>query len=128
LGGGGVEVVAFGDTSGDHGEEVKRCGLDGESVRVADGDVRVAVGVGAVDRPSGLCLLDTTDPADHGRRRGGELCGAAGEVLAVTDGEQVGAELVDLIEQAGLGRGGQAEHGDDGGHPDGDAEGGHPGP
>ena len=92
------------------------------------GDVRGAVGVGAADRPGALHLLHAADPADHGRRRGGQLGGAAGEALAVADGEQVGAELVDLVEQAGLGGGGQAEHGDDGGHADGDTESGQPGP
>ena len=61
-------------------------------------------------------------------RGGGQLGGGAGEALAVADGEQVGAELVDLVEQAGLGGGGQAEHGDDGGDADRDTESGQPGP
>ena len=76
-----------------------------------------------------LCtLLHAADTADHARRGGGQLGGAAGEALAVADGEQVGAELVDLGQQAGLGGGGQAEHGDDRGHADGDTERGQPGP
>ena len=128
LGGGGVEVVALGDGGGDDREEVEAGGLDGQGVGVDRGDVGAAVGVGAADRPGALHLLHTADTADHGRRRGGQLGGAAGEALAVADGEQVGAELVDLGQQAGLGGGGQAEHGDDGGHADGDAESGQPGP
>ena len=92
------------------------------------GDVRVAVGVDATDRPGGLHLLNTADTADHGRRGSRQLDGVAGEALPVADGEQVGAELVDLVEQAGLGGGGQAEDGDDGSHADGDTESGQPGP
>jgi hypothetical protein len=103
LGGGRVEVVALGDAGGDHREEAEGCGLDGQGVGVTGGDVGVAVGVGAADRPGGLHLLDTADAADHGRRRGRQLRGAAGDALPVADGEQVGAELVDLVEQAGLG-------------------------
>jgi hypothetical protein len=53
---------------------------------------------------------------------------AAGEALPVADGEQVGAELVDLVEQTGLGGCGQAEDGDDGSHADGDTECGQPCP
>ena len=128
LGGGRVEVVALGDGGGEDREEVERCGLDGQAVGVDRGDVGGAVGVGAADRPGALHLLHTADAADHGRRRGRQLGGAAGEALAVADGEQVGAELVDLGQQAGLGGGGQAEHGDDGGHADGDTERGQPGP
>ena len=102
--------------------------MDGQAVGVDRGDVGGAVGVGAADRPGALHLLHTADTADHARRRGGQFGGAAGEALAVADGEQVGAELVDLGQQAGLGGGRQAEHGDDGGHADGDTESGQPGP
>jgi hypothetical protein len=44
--------------------------------------------------------------------------------LAVADCEQIGAELVDLVEQPRLRRGGEAQDGDNGGHANGDAEGG----
>ena len=103
LGGGRVQVMALGDAGGDDREEVERCGLDSQGVGFDGGDVGIAVGVGAADRPGGLHLLHPADPADHGRRRGGQLRGPAGEALAVADSEQVGAELVDLVEQAGLG-------------------------
>ena len=75
LGGGRVEVVALGDAGGDHREEVERCGLDGQGVGVDRGDVGVAVGVGAADRPGGLHLLHAGDPADHGWGGGGQLGG-----------------------------------------------------
>ncbi len=52
----------------------------------------------------------------------GQFGGGAGEALAVADGQQVGAELVDFVQQAGLGGRGQAEHGDDGCHADRDPE------
>ena len=51
----------------------------------------------------------------------------AGEGLAVCDDEQVGAEGGDLVQQAGRGGRGEAEDGHDGGHADGDAQGGEPG-
>ena len=54
--------------------------------------------------------------------REGSSAVCAGEGLAVGDGEQVGAEPVDLGEQPGLGGGGEAEHGDDRGDADGDPE------
>jgi hypothetical protein len=73
-------------------------------------------------------VLHTADASDHGRRAGGQFGGAASEALAVADGEQVGAELVDLGQEAGLGGRGQAEDGDDGGYADGDAESGESGP
>ncbi len=117
-----VEVVALGDCGGDDGKKAETGGLDGEAVGVDRGDVRGAEGVGAVDRPGALRLLHTADTADHARRGGWQLGGAAAEALAVADGEQVGAELVDLGQQAGLGGGRQAKHGDDGGHADRDAE------
>ena len=49
--------MALGDAGGDHREEVEGCGLDGQGVGVDRGDVGVAVGVGAADRPGGLHLL-----------------------------------------------------------------------
>jgi hypothetical protein len=42
--------------------------------------------------------------------------------LPVGDGQQVGAELADLVDQPGLRRGGEPEHGDDRGDPDRDSE------
>ena len=122
LGGGRVEVVTIGNAGGNDGEEGKRCGLDRQGIRVARRDVRTAIGVGAADCPGGLHLLYPADSFDHGRRRDGQLGRGAEEVLTGADGEQVGAELVDLVEQAGLGRGGYPEDGDDGSHADGDAE------
>src|SRR5437764_9877186 len=102
LRGGRVEVVALSDGRGEDREEVEGCGLDGEAVGVDRGDVGGAVGVGAADSPDALHVLHTADPADHGRRAGGQFGGAAGEALPIADGEQVGAELVDLGQQAGL--------------------------
>ena len=67
-------------------------------------------------------LGDRTDAGDHpggGERQLGRL---PEQGLAVGDGEQVGAELVDLGEQAGLRGGGEPEHGDDRGDADGDPE------
>ena len=128
LGGGRVEVVTLGDGGGEDREEVDGCGLDGQAVGLSRGDVGGAVSVGAADRAGTLHLLHTADAADHGRRGGGQLHGATGQALAVADGEQIGAELVDLRQQAGLGGRGETEHGDDRGHTDGDPERGQPSP
>jgi len=115
-------VAALSDAGGNDGEEGKRCGLDRQGIRVARRDVRTAIGVGATDCPGGLHLLCPPDSFDHGRRRDGQLGRGAEEVLTVADGEQVGAELVDLVEQACLGGSGESEDGDDGRHADGDTE------
>jgi len=71
---------------------------------------------------------DAGQVTDHAGGGLGEFGGAAGEGLAVLDREQVSAQLGDFGEQPGLGGRRQAEHGDDGGHPDRDAQRGQPRP
>ena len=74
-------------------------------------------------------LRDRADAADHRRARPrAARHGLAEEGLAVGDGEQVGAQPVDLGEQPSLGGCGEAEDGHDGGDADGDAQRGQAGP
>ena len=101
--------------------------LDAEGVGVDRRDQRAAVGVSA-GGAGVLHLRDRADAADHAGRRLGQLGGLAEEGLAVGDGQQVGAQAVDLGQKAGLRGGGDAEHGDDGGDADGDAQGREAGP
>ena len=93
-----------------------RVGVDG-------GDERAAVDVRAADRPRELDRAHAADAGDHAGSGGGQLGGLAGQRLPVGDGQQVGAEPVDLGQQTGLRRRRQAEHGDDRGDPDRDAQG-----
>src|SRR5262245_47492330 len=65
---------------------------------------------------------DGADAGDHTRCGGRQRGRLAEERCAVVDGEEVRAEAVDLGEQAGLGGGGEAEHGHDRGDADRDPE------
>src|SRR6516165_5720099 len=123
LGGGGrVEVAAVGE-AGAHREGEPGAGrLDRQRVGIDRGDQRAAVGVGAVDDAGVGDLCDRPDPADHPRSGRGQFGGLPEDGLPVGDGEQVGAQPVDLGQQPGLRGGRQPEHGHDGGHPDGDAQ------
>jgi hypothetical protein len=119
----GVEEAAVGDRGADRTGKVEAGGVDAERVGVDRGDQRAAVGVGTPDRAGVGDVVDGADAADHAGRVERERDRLAAEVLTGADGEEVGAELVDLVEQAGLGGGGEPEHGHDRGDPDRDAEG-----
>src|SRR4029453_13320058 len=94
---------------------------DAEPAGLLGWDVVVAVDGGVADGGDRGGLLDGSDAADHGRGLGGggggvgggdaadhagglggEGGGVAAEGLAGGDGEQVGAEAVELGEQVGL--------------------------
>ena len=77
------------------------------------GDERGLVDVDAADGAGVLHRGDAGQPGDHARRRLRQLGGAAGEGLPVGDGQQVGAQRLDLGQQRGGGGGGQAQDGDD---------------
>ncbi len=121
LRGGGVQIAAGRDRGADRRRQAQAGGLDGDGVRVHGRDEGAAVDVGAGGARF-LHLRHRADAGDHPGRGERQLGRLAEQGLAVGDGEQVGAELVDLAEQAGLGGGGEAEHGDDRGDADGDAE------
>ena len=108
----GVQVAAPGDGRADGREQVQGRRLNLERVGVDGRDQRAAVDVGAGRARVGD-LGDRADPADHPGGGQRQLGGAAEQRLPGGDGEQVGAELVDLGEQPGLGGRREAEHGDD---------------
>ena len=122
-GGDRVEVAAARDARSDGGWQLEAGRLHGDGVGVNDGDERAAVDVRAADRPRELDRADAADAGDHAGSGGGEFGGLAGQRLSVGDGQQVGPEPVDLGQQTGLRRRRQAEHGDDRGDPDRDAQG-----
>jgi hypothetical protein len=128
LGGGSIQVGAQGDRGADGLRQVQAGSLHRQGVGVDGGDQRAAVGVDVADGTSALHLGDTGQPGDHSRRGVGQLGGAAGEVLAVGDREQVGAQPCDLGVEAGRRGLRQAEDGDDGGHADPDPQRRQPGP
>ena len=99
-----VEVGAAGDRGADHWQERERSRLHGQRSCLCGGDERAAVDRGARAARVGN-LGDRADASDHPRCGDRELCGVAGEGLAGCDGEQVGAEPIDLGEQPRL-RGG----------------------
>ncbi len=96
-----VQVAALGERRADRAREVEARGLDGEGVRVDGRDERALVDVG-LGEAGLLHLLDRADSRDHPAGSDRELGGLSEQGLAVGDGEQVGSELVDLGEQAGL--------------------------
>ena len=102
--------------------QVQAGGLHGQGVGVDRRDQRAAVGVDVADGAGVVHGGDRADAGDHAGCGERELGGVAAEGLPVGDGEQVGAQLVDLGQQPGLGGGGEAEHGDDRGDADRDAE------
>ena len=116
-----VEVGAAGDRGADGGQERERRRLHAQRSCLCGGDERAAVDRGARAARVGD-LRDGADASDHPRRCDRELCGVAGEGLAGGDGEQVGAEPVDLGEQPGLRGGREAEHRHDRRDADRDAE------
>jgi hypothetical protein len=118
---GRVEVAALRDGRPDRGKETEAGGLDAEAVGVDGGDVRAPVDL-RVGRARPLDLRDRPDAGDHPRCRKRQLGRAPGERRSVGDGEQVGAEPVDLGQQPRLRGRGEAEHGHDRGHPDRDPE------
>jgi hypothetical protein len=96
--GGGVEVAALSERGADGVGQVEAACLHRERVGVDLGDVRAAVGVDVVDGAGFLDGGDRADPGDHPWCGGGELGGFAGQGLSVDDGEQVGAQRIDLAQ------------------------------
>src|SRR5690606_7489614 len=110
--GGGVEEFAVGDRSADRVWQSRGGGAQSETVGVNGRDERVSVD-GDVDRCGRLDvghIGDPTDPVGRIDREGGRV---AGEVTPGADGEEIGAERVDLGEQSCLRRGGESEDADD---------------
>src|SRR5262245_7004257 len=123
LGGGcRVQVPAVGEAGAHRAGQPGACSLDRQRVGVDRGDQRAAVGVGVVDGAGVGDLGDGADPADQPRGGRGQIGGLPENGMPVGDGEQVGAQPVDLGEQPGLGGGRRPEHGYDGGHPAGHAQ------
>ena len=120
-GGGGVEVAALGDAGAGRGGQAQAGGGDGQRVGVDRGDQRAAVGVGAADRAGVLDGGDAGQLADHARRGVGQLGGPPEKVCPLVTVSRL-VPRADLGEQPGLGGAGQAEDGDDRGHPDRDAQ------
>ena len=76
-----------------------------------------------VDRAGVLHGGDAGQVGDHGRCRRWQFGVLAGEGLTAGDGQQVSAQLADLVQQPGLSGGGQAQDGDDCRDADRDAKG-----
>ena len=108
-GGALVEPGAACDAGVEDGQQVQAGGLHLEAAGVAHRDHRVAVDVLVLDQ-SGVCHpLDVVQERDPRRRFERQLRVLSGEALSGLDGQQVGAEPVDLREQPGLRGGGQPE-------------------
>jgi hypothetical protein len=84
--------------------------------------VVVAVPAGVRDQPGRGDRVDRRDLADHADGLAGEVGVRAEEVLAPTDGEQVGAQRGYLPVEVLAARRRDADDGDHGGDADGDAE------
>ena len=121
-GGGRVQEPALGHRGADGAGQCQAGGLHGQGVGVDRGDQRAAVGGDVADGAGVIHGGDRPDARDHAGCGDREFGGVAAEGLPVGDGEQVGAQFADLVQQPGLGGGREAEHGDDRGDADGDAE------
>ena len=83
-------------------EQAETCCLDAERIRVDRWNELAAVDVDVGDEGGGLDGGDSGDASDHGGSGLGQFRGLAEERLTVLDGEHVGAELVDLGQEARL--------------------------
>jgi hypothetical protein len=77
---------------------------------------------GGIGRAHVLGLGHGPDASDHRRSRFGQFGGLPELGLTVRDGQEIGAEHVDLVQQTSLRRSGQTQHSNDGGDTDGDAQ------
>src|SRR5208282_3732243 len=108
--GGGVQEPALREAGAGRGGQAQGGGVHAEGAGLDRGDERGLVNVDAADGAGVLHGGDAGQPGDHARRRGRQLGGGAGEGLPVGDGQQVGAQCLDLGQQRGGGGGGQAQH------------------
>src|SRR6185312_9562200 len=95
-GGGGVEVAALRDAGAGHGGQAEGGGVDAQAAGLDGGDERGLVDVHAGDGGGGLHRGDAGQAGDHAGCGLGELGRSPGQGLAVGDGEQVGAQGLDL--------------------------------
>jgi hypothetical protein len=117
------------EAAGQHpaAERGQQAGVGGPDREAAGLGLRhpiVAVHVRVDDLGGRRDIVHVVHLPDHRCGRPRQLDLGAGQALPVDHGQQVGAELVDLSEQMRLARPGHAEHRDDRGDPDRDAEGG----
>src|SRR5580658_1960680 len=112
-GGGGVQEPALREAGAGHRGQVQGGGVNAEGVGFDRRDERGLVDINAADGAGALYLSDPGQPGDHAQRRLRQFGDTAGEGLPVGDGQQVGAQGLDLGQQRG-GRGsGQAQDGGD---------------
>ena len=107
--GGVVEEHAARHRPLQHAEQAGARGLDLDAAGLALAD-EPAAPHGAVDRLDRRHVLDGPDARDHLLRLRRQRAGGAAEALPGLHLEQVRAQLVELVEQAGLARPGDAEH------------------
>ena len=122
-GGGPVQEPPGGQLPAEGAEQLRVGREHADAARLGLGDPVAAAHAGP-GVAGGRHPLDRPDPAQHADRLGGQLGLVPEEGLARGDPEQVGAEGVELGQQVGPARLGDAEHGHHGRDPDGDSEGG----
>jgi hypothetical protein len=103
-------------------EQAEATGLHGDAVGFLGVDLVRAPGRGAGDRADRGHHRHTGDPPHHAGRRVGQWGRLSGQGFAGRDGEHVGAELVDLLEQTCPAHAADAEDEHERGHADRDAE------
>ena len=124
---GAVEEDAGGKLPAQRGQEVGRGGQHRQAAGLDRGDL-VGLEDGGADRRGLGLRLHGTDARDHAGGGQGQGGRATEELLPGRHGQEVGAQLVELGEQARPARLGDPEHGHHGGDADADADRGEEGP